>query len=112
MPIWSASIGLGLGTIGGIFGGIGQNQAAAAQAKQQNRAAYNKWINDNIQKAHDNGKALFEASWNQTQQIENNNAIFESAHLYKESSLEALKEQETSLQSQLSVSHRLSQKRL
>lgn len=97
--------GMGLGILGGVFGAIGQQQQRVNQARQQNKNAMNSWIQNNLQTALNNGSQLFQAAQNTRNQRISNTQIFKNAYLFQEESLDALAEQESFTQNQLSTNY-------
>ena len=80
------AIALGAGVVSGIFQGIASNAAA----RRRNQQAQQAWVQGEMQKAINNGKQLFNASYAQQQQMERNAAIQRAAYLFESDSLKAL----------------------
>lgn len=97
-----AELALGAGVVGGLFQGI----AGIFGANQRNQQAQQAWIQGEFQKAINNGKALFNASYAEMQQNERNAAIQRAAYLYESDSLRVLDQQKSFTQGELSKTYR------
>jgi hypothetical protein len=101
MPIF-AELALGAGIVGGIFQGIAGNAAARRREEQAQQA----WVQGEMQKAINNGKELFNASYNEMQQRERNAAIQRAAYLYEGDSLRVLDRQKSFVDGEMSKTYR------
>ena len=97
-----AEVALGAGIIGGLFQGIAGNSAARRREQQ----AMQNWIQGEFQKAINNGKSLFNASYAEMQQNERNAAIQRAAYLYESDSLRVLDQQKSFTHGELSKTYR------
>lgn len=97
-----AELALGAGIIGGIFQGIAGNAAARRREQQAQQA----WVQGEMQKAINNGKELFNASYNEMQQRERNAAIQRAAYLYESDSLRVLDRQKSFVDGEMSKTYR------
>lgn len=100
MPL--AHIALGAGIISGLFQGITGNAAARRREQQAQQA----WVQGEMQKAINNGKQLFNASYAEMQQRERNAAIQRAAYLFESDNLLALQKQQQFNQGELSKTYR------
>lgn len=97
-----AELALGAGIVSGIFQGITGNAAARRREQQAQQA----WVQGEMQKAINNGKQLFNASYAQQQQMERNAAIQRAAYLFESDSLQVLDQQKSFTQGELSKTYR------
>lgn len=96
------AIALGAGIVGGLFQGITGNAAARRREQQAQQA----WVQGEMQKAINNGKQLFNASYAQQQQMERNAAIQRAAYLFESDSLKALSLQKSFADGEMSKTYR------
>lgn len=82
-------IAMGVGVMGGIFQGLGANAAARRQEEQ----ARQQWMQGEFQKAINNGKELFRASYMEEQQLNRNAAIQKAAYQGERDALEVNSDQ-------------------
>lgn len=97
-----AELSLGFGILGGVFQGIAGNAAARRREQQAQQA----WVQGEMQKAINNGKELFNASYNEMQQRERNAAIQRAAYLYESDSLRVLDRQKSFVDGEMSKTYR------
>jgi hypothetical protein len=91
-------VGLGVGVLGGIFQGFGANAAR--------QDAINQWVQGEMQKAINNGKELFNATYQQQQVHDRNAAIVKSSYIFQQDSLDSARSQFNFAQNQISQNYR------
>ena len=96
------AIALGAGIVGGLFQGV----SGIFGASRRNQQAQQAWVQGEFQKAINNGKQLFNASYAQQQQMERNAAIQQAAYLFESDSLQVLDQQKSFTQGELSKTYR------
>ena len=96
------AIALGAGIVGGLFQGV----SGIFGASRRNQQAQQAWIQGEFQKAINNGKQLFNASYAQQQQRERNAAIQRAAYLFESDSLKALSLQKSFADGEMSKTYR------
>lgn len=90
------------GGLSSIFGGRAQSAAQAAAVKQQNEQAYRNWLQSINQTSVNNAREHFQSAYNFTQQMKRNSAISTAAYGYQFDAKQALQNESTFQQTQLS----------